>query len=74
MNVNLKIADVGLLDAEVEAIYKYPSTRISDVPVNHEAEHYMRCNICSQFFDMRDLEQVCYHEVKGKGHKPKFQG
>lgn len=34
-----------------------------------EAEHFMKCNACGQAFDMRDLEQVCYHEVPG--HQPR---
>ena len=27
-----------------------------------EAEHYMKCNACGGYFDMRDLGQVCEHE------------
>ena len=27
-----------------------------------EKEHFMKCGICGQYFDMRDLTQVIYHE------------
>lgn len=32
-----------------------------------EAEHFITCNRCGQAFDMRDLEQVIFHELEEHG-------
>jgi len=28
----------------------------------HELQHYMQCNTCGEYFDMRDLSEVMKHE------------
>jgi len=38
--------------------------RIDGEPTD-EVEHYMKCNACGGWFDMRDLSEVCRHEEKG---------
>lgn len=45
-----------------------PGKRVGGEPVD-EAEHFMKCRACGQAFDMRDLQQVLYHE--DPGHEPK---
>lgn len=42
-------------------------TRLDKVALN-ESEHFMPCGSCGQFFDLRDLDQLIYHERPN--HKP----
>lgn len=36
-------------------------TRVGGEP-KHESEHFMQCEACGGYFDMRDLGQVFEHE------------
>ncbi len=43
------------------------SKRISS-DIEDEQQHFMKCNSCGQFLDMRDLAEVIHHEEPC--HKP----
>lgn len=36
--------------------------RLRDETPVVEADHYMRCPVCGQFFDVRDFTEVHYHD------------
>jgi hypothetical protein len=41
--------------------YLIGMTRLSEIP-REDQEHYMKCSVCDDYFDMRDLAEVVHHQ------------